>query len=394
MKKKTNSLAKILFFLFFMIVAGAIGYFVGKYVVKNASAVPASVLIAIAVFFIPAFFIVIGVHELGHVTAGLLMKFEFKSITVGPFMWEKQQHGIKFRWNKNVNTSGGLALCLPVGAENLSKRFAVYAAGGPLASIVLAIVTFLLSRLAVGGATDGNTATLVMQWLLMEICLLSAIIAVATLIPIHTGGFSSDGARIFNLLKGGDVTRFELLILKLMSAATSGLRPALYNIDDLHEARQLAVKLNAPFGVYLHSFFHQAAFDNGELDAAEIHLKDYIEEADAIPNGVRGMVWLDAAFFYAYAKKDLAQAQQYYEMFKPAALIPKAQVSATEAAISILKNDMEQAVLAITAAQTALPDMIDRGNAVALKDKLLIMKNATSSLPENTVYDINTTQFN
>ena len=382
MKKKTTSFPKILLFIFFMIVGGAVGYFVGKYVMKNSAALPASVLVAIAVFFVPAFLIVIGFHESGHVIAGILMKFEFKSITVGPFMWEKQQRGIAFRWNKNVNTSGGLALCLPVGGENLKRRFAVYAAGGPLASIVLEIVMYLLSRIVPGIATEGNTLALIVKWLLMEIALLSALIAIATLIPIHTGGFSSDGARIINLLKGGDVSRFELLILKLMTATTGGVRPSLYSMNDLHEARQLAVQLNAPFGVYLHSFFHQAAFDKGEWDTAEVHLRDYIADADAIPDGVRGMVWLDAAFFYAYAKKDLVQAQHYFEMFQLAALIPAAQISATEAAISILKKDIQAANAAIENARIALPDMIDQGNAIALAEKLTELKKAVASFEE------------
>ena len=39
-------------------------------------------------------------------------------------------------------------------------------------------------------------------------------------------------------------------------------------------------------------------------------------------------VWLDAAFFYAYAKKDLEKALHYWNMFKPAAMISKAQIFA------------------------------------------------------------------
>lgn len=376
MTKRKKSSTQVLMFFLFILIGGAVGYLVGKFLIKGSSVVPGSVLVAMLILFIPAFLIVIAVHELGHVSAGLLMNFEFKSITVGPLMWEKEQGRLRFKWNRNVNTAGGLALCLPTGSHNLAKRFAFYAAGGPLASILLAITGFVCNRYVFNADADSGTAVLIIKWFVKEIAFLSAVIGLVTLIPLHAGGFSSDGARIINLLKGGDSSRFELLILKIFGAATSGVRPALYNMDDLNEAQALAVKLKAPFGVYIHSFLHQAAFDRGDFNTAEMYLQQYIENADAVPDGVRGMVWLDAAFFYAYVRKDLGQATYYFKQFKPAAMIPKAQVAATEAAMALLQSEWTTASSAISSAEKALADMIDRGNAVALKEKLLLMEEA------------------
>jgi hypothetical protein len=388
MKKSKKSVNQLVMFFSFLLIGGAVGYFVGKFVLKGSPAIPSSVLLAMLLLFIPAFLIVIAIHELGHVSAGLLMNFEFKSITVGPLMWEKEQGRINFKWNKNVNTAGGLALCLPTGSHNLARRFAFYAAGGPLASIILAVTGFVLNRYIFNTDADSGTAVLIIKWFIKEIAFLSAVIGLVTLIPLHTGGFSSDGARIINLLKGGDASRFELLILKIFGAATSGVRPALYNMDDLHEAQALAEKIKAPFGVYIHSFFHQAAFDKGDFDTAEKYLKLYTDNADAVPDGVRGMVWLDAAFFYAFVRKDLAQAEYYFKQYKPAAMIPKAQVSATEAAIAILQNDWNTASSAIQSAELALTDMIDKGNAVALKEKLLHMKETVLLLSKASTNDM------
>jgi hypothetical protein len=374
MKKSKKSVNQLLMFFSFLLIGGAVGYFVGKFVLKGSPAIPSSVLLAMLLLFIPAFLVVIAVHELGHVTAGLLMDFEFKSITVGPLMWEKEQGRLKFKWNKNVNTAGGLALCLPTGSHNLARRFAFYAAGGPLASVILAVTGFVLIRYIFSTDADSGTAVLITKWFVKEIAFLSAVIGMVTLIPLHTGGFSSDGARIINLLKGGDTSRFELLILKIFGAATGGIRPAMYNMDELNEAQELAVKLKAPFGVYIHSFFHQAAFDKGDFDTAEMYLKRYIDQADDVPDGVRGMVWLDAAFFYAFVRKDLTQAEYFFKQYKPAAMIPKAQVSATEAAIAILQNEWDTASSAIDSAEMELICMIDKGNAVALKEKLSEMR--------------------
>jgi len=199
---------------------------------------------------------------------------------------------------------------------------------------------------------------------------LSLLIFLVTIIPIHVGGFSSDGARILRFLKGGETAEFEIVLLKIISTSTSGTRPKYYNNADIDHAFVLAQKLNAPQGVYLHSFAHQMAFDNGDIDTAEKHLQAYINNADEVPEGMRSAVWIDAAFFYSYAKKDLTSATKYWDKYKPSAILPKAQIYATEAAIAHLKGDDELMHNRISASLKELPNMIDRGLAEALRDKL------------------------
>jgi hypothetical protein len=86
---------------------------------------------------------------------------------------------------------------------------------------------------------------------------------------------------------------------------------------------------------------------------------------------------LDAAFFYAYARKDAQQAEHYWNKFIPSAIIPKAQVYATEAALNLLTNKKELINQKIEAALIELPNMIDKGVGIALKDQLLHLKKNT-----------------
>jgi hypothetical protein len=197
---------------------------------------------------------------------------------------------------------------------------------------------------------------------------------VVTSIPLHAGGFSSDGARIVRFLRGGDTARFEVLLLKMISSSMAGNRPAQLSNQELQEAQELAVKLDAPMKVYIHYFFYQAAFDRHEFDQAEIYLNQYIEQADSVPEGMRGSVWIEAAFFYAFVRKDLTRAVEYFNQYKPSALIPLAMVYATQAAIAILKNELTESVLLIDKAMKELPNMMDRGIAHVLNEKLQDMK--------------------
>jgi hypothetical protein len=292
---------------------------------------------------------------------------------VVPFLWDKEQNGWKFKWNKNVNTSGGLVVCIPNSSDNVSKRFSIYAAGGPVASLLTALLAYgfyLICQQLAFGSQVGQIFT----YLWLVIAFLSAAIFVITSIPLHAGGFSSDGARIIRLLRGGDTARFEVLLLKMISSSMAGNRPAQLNKDELQEAHTLATKLNAPMGVYISYFQYQSALDLGALDEAEAHLNEYIGQADEIPEGLRGTVWIEAAFFYAYVKKDLQKASEYFEKYKPAALIPLAMVYATQAAMAILKNEVSEARVMIDKSLNEIPNMMDRGIAQVLHEKLNAMR--------------------
>ena len=380
-EKKSSTVSKIIAGVVFLIAGGAAGYFGAKVGGMAATTIPASVMITLAILFIPAFFLVIALHEGGHALAGVWMKFDFRMYVVGPFLWDKEPGGWKFKWNKNINTAGGMVLCIPTGTDDIPKRFSIYAAGGPLASLVVAVLAFCFYQIGQQLSLDGIVGQVVTNLWLM-IALLSAAIFLVTSIPMHTGGFSSDGARIVRFLRGGDTARFEALLLKMISSSMAGNRPSELNNEELLEAQELAIKLDSPNGVYIHYFFYQAAVDRQEWDEAEAHLNNYIAKADDIPEAMRGSVWIDAAFFYAFVRKDVTKADAYYTMYKPSALIPLAMVHATQAAIAILKMEWKEAHAFIDNATKELPTMIDRGMANVLQERLQVMKEqAQQSVP-------------
>lgn len=374
MSKTSNKVLKGLGFAAFLIFFTGLGYWIGKMGASSLNSISPKVMITLAVLVIPLFFIAIGIHEAGHAFAGIRVRFDFRMYVVGPLMWTRNQEGWTFKWNKNVNTAGGMVICIPTDTQNLQKRFSIYAAGGPVASLVLALLAY--------GAYYWISSTINMQHVLLQIiaysllimAFLSLVIFLLTAIPMHFGGFSSDGARVLRFLRGRDRARLEILMLRIIASSTSGIRPRSLDVGTLQEALALATKLHSHFGVYLHSYLHQVAFDQHDLPLAEKHLLDYIQEADAIPQGLRNMVWLDAAFFYAFGKNDLEEAQKYWQQFKPTGMIPKALVFATEAALAALQNDSDLALKKIDSALQEIPDVMDKGAGMALQDKLLELK--------------------
>jgi len=343
-----------------------------RFGIASAKAASAGHLIAVLVGLVPAMVVAIAVHEAGHALAGRLVNFKLRMYVVGPFMWDKEETGWRFKWNTNVNLFGGMVISLPDTTENLARRFSVYALGGPAVSLFFALFAFG-AKVALG-AWGVDHATTFGSSILGIFGFFSLLIFIMTAIPFHTGGFYTDGARAIRFLSGGDTARFELLLMKIFSSSSGGVRPRQLNLDELEEAQALAAKLNAPMGVYLLGYRHQLAFDLGEYDEAEKYLIDYMAQVENIPPGIRNAVWLDAAYFYAVARNDLQRAQLYWQRFSPTALLPKAQISATAAAIDLLAGNFPTAAEHIKTALKELPNMIDRGVARALKERLLRMQ--------------------
>jgi hypothetical protein len=368
MNKKT--LNKALTTAVLILMGAGIGFIVAKFGMDSAKTAPTSQVIALIILFLPAFFLVIGIHEGGHAIAGTSMKFDFRMYIVGPFMWDKEESGWKFKWNKNVNLSGGLVICLPTTTENLAKRFSIYALGGPAASLIFTGVAYSVKQLIELFNINDNFILNLTGSFFGLISFLSLLIFIITIIPLHNGGFYTDGARALRFLRGGDTARFETLLMKIITSSSGGIRPRLLNMLEINEALSLAKKLNAPMKVYLLFYFYQFAFDGGNFDEAEKHLKEYISESESIPKGIRGSVFLDAAFFYAFARKDLAQAEVYWKQYEPSAILPKAQVFATEAVMCSLKGDETTMNTKIDLALKELPNMMDRGVGVVLREKL------------------------
>lgn len=367
--KQKNKFLRIAGIALLMVMGGAAGYWGAATGMKAAAELPGEVVAAIALLFIPACFLVIGIHEAGHALAGIAVNFDFRMYVVGPLLWDKETTGWKFKWNKNINTFGGMVICIPPPSDDLNKRFSAYAAGGPLASFLLAALAYGAYQVLSGFAPTG-AGPIVAGNLLYIISIISAIIFIITMIPVHSGGFSSDGARMLRLWRGGDTARFEIMLLKIISTSMAGTRPSHYSLDDLQEALALAEKIDAPMRVYLQYYFYYRALDNDDVDLAEQHLTAYIGQIEAIPEGVRGSVWIDAAFFYAAIKKDEARAVECFQQYKPSALIPKAIVLATEAAIASLQKDEAKTRTLAQRALAEIPNMIDRGAGILFREKI------------------------
>ena len=171
------------------------------------------------------------VHELGHLIAGKRNKFALLSIRFFCFEFKKVDGKTKFCFSGNLNTAGE-TIMVPVGAENIKKRYSSVAFGGILASTILgavgiagmAVVTFLP---LVGYAFTSMILPITVYNLL------------SNALPMSVDGTLNDGAVVDGTRKNDDTVTVSAKMLEVESELYAGKTYKDIDSDVLFDVPQL-----------------------------------------------------------------------------------------------------------------------------------------------------------
>ena len=138
----------------------------------------------------------LAAHELGHALAGRWVGYEFLSIQVGPFCLDRPSGRWRVTWQPLQFGLGGRASAARGGSRRLARRTAIFAAGGPAANLLLALV----AGLAAAAVPLPETAPGAVAVGFLNGCAAQGVIlCVLNLVPIRGAG--ADGARILEALR-------------------------------------------------------------------------------------------------------------------------------------------------------------------------------------------------
>jgi len=156
-------------------------------------------------------FIVLAVHELGHLLTGLFNGFRFELFVVGPLGIKRESDKIKVFLNKNLGYYGGVAATTPVNNEEKNaQKFAWILLAGPISSIIFAFLCFIIA-FSIG-------KPLGMVFILGGV--MSFGIFLATTVPSRTGMFFTDRKRFQRLIYPGKDREVELAMLRILGTFT------------------------------------------------------------------------------------------------------------------------------------------------------------------------------
>jgi hypothetical protein len=156
-----------------------------------------------------AFYISILVHELGHLVVGTLLGFEFHGIGVGVFFLDKAARGFRFRVVPRRLVGGGYTSMSSRSTDNLVRRSIWLTVGGPVASMLLLVVTILLPwHFLVGWLFIVNLLLVISDW-----------------IPYVVRGQPNDAKRLLILARKGPASDRLAAIIYLVALNSRGIEP-------------------------------------------------------------------------------------------------------------------------------------------------------------------------
>jgi hypothetical protein len=240
-----------------------------------------------------AFYLMLTVHELGHVVAGLCVGFRCRSFRVGPLLFNRPFQVSLYQGPGAI--VNGVAELIPVATDKLARRGVAMVLGGPVANFLSAIVVFLLP----------------FPITVFSGCFIAFSIAngVNDLFPFESRLGVSDGRRIWMLLRQAESGERWLALLHLAGELNDGVLPESLSADFLDKA--IAVCDPSGDTVIAHAFAYMAAFHQHKDGEAAQRLETCLAYSGYATPVLREALMSDAAVFQARRLKRTDIADQW-----------------------------------------------------------------------------------
>ncbi len=313
-------------------------------------------------------FLALAFHEIGHLIGGSLMGFKFMLLVIGPLKLVREGESIQWRLNEDLSLYGGLAASVPMDGHNLTPRFAVAIAAGPLASL-------FFSALGLGSAfllrdVSNNLHGESLFWL-MVFSLLNGGIFLATILPGKTGGFQTDGAQLLDCLRGGHDAERKQLSIAITGASAGGTRPREQNPRLMQ--RFLDLREGNSQDAIANWFGYVWLLDSGRAAEAGDLLDLALTQQDGLPETFRPALMVEAAFFEAWHRGNAAQARELLDGAQGGMVEAHTRARA-EAAVLFAEERFAEAADSARSGLAVTRRSMDRGGAIAEHDTLQTIK--------------------
>ena len=246
----------------------------------------------------------IVIHELGHIAAGLSVKFRSNFLIIYPLRFTRTRTGWAVRRERTTSLLGAASM-LPDDFENLRARIIVYVVGGPASNLI----TFLVLRAFLPNVAQAPNQTV---WFLDTLANVSLTLGAANLLPFRAKGFESDGARL--LMAAADERRFARWFALFRLAAASAIGTRARDLDSLALHTALELNDNSSDCMRANLLAYSWASDGDNVQAAAGFLEKSLTYADRLPARTRCFFMLEAALFQGWYREDAARAAHWLRL--------------------------------------------------------------------------------
>lgn len=290
---------------------------------------------------------VVGVHELGHLIAGIWQGMRFVLLIIYPFQWTATSKGVRFGFVTNIGQLGGLAVAAPTSVGPAIKRqLFIMIAGGPAASLLLSAIAFIPVLIS-----DGRFAGYCQLVSVLSFCCF-----ILTIIPGEFGGFMTDGMQMIDVLGDSRSMMERSAIMQIMSQSMAGVRPRDWDVEGIAKADLLNSR-DMPRRIAAMQMLLYHAMDCRDSERSRCHTDSLKSYAHGFPDGFQQSIYTELAFLAAL-EHDSKQAATYLAMTRGGVATSESRRELAHAALCWAQNDflgMEQHISAAERAMARLP---------------------------------------
>jgi hypothetical protein len=256
--------------------------------------------------FVLALFVTITLHELGHASVGCALGMRLRAFVVGPLQWRIRDGRWKFQFvPAKILSAEGAAGVVPTDPNQSRWNEICMIAAGPMVNLYTGVIAACIALMAKGQGYEP-------YWhLLALVATLSFVSFAGNLIPFRPEASYSDGARIYQLLRGGPLADLQRVFNLVGATLVTSLRPRDYDIEAIQRASRTFTSGRQAFLLRMFaSFYFQ---DCGNIPMACQALAEaesiYKDSAAEIPAELHA----DMVFGNAYLRHDAAGARLWWD---------------------------------------------------------------------------------
>jgi hypothetical protein len=176
-------------------------------------------------------------HECGHAATGLGLGMKLRAFIVGPFQWRIREGHWTFQFlPAKLFSAGGATAMVPTDLEQNQPNEICMIAAGTAVNLFTGLLALVVAFAAKGQPYE-------QFWKFFAYFSTISLVEFATnLIPFQSQAFYSDGAQIYQLLRGGPWADLHHIMSVAASTAVTSLRPKDFDIQAIERVEQSFTK--------------------------------------------------------------------------------------------------------------------------------------------------------
>ena len=287
--------------------------------------------------FVSALLFSITIHELGHLSAGWLLRFRFSLISVGPFCLQLEHGRLKVNFLREMTALGYARMHID-SVRRLRRRLVLYALAGPLAGLLLIPLAVLFAN----HSSFAHTHTWALSFA-AELVMLTILLSGISLVPLDRNS-SNDGSRIAMLLSDYARSRRLISVSTIAAQHEKGVRPRYWKKTWLRAATSVPDESPEDWGGNWLAYI--SYLDREDERAAGVHLENCLRSSRLFAHSIRDLAAQEAAVFSAWVRRDSALAERWLAQVKRPRLIQPLQQIRINVAICSGRSDFKSALKA------------------------------------------------